>query len=1011
MKSKKTLLMIILTVVFCVAMGVMSVYAETEKWSKVDIAESYIYGETFVVPERTVTVGNSSVEALSVVTCPSGKVTQAKSLRLGDMGDYTVRYYAKIGSKQYAKEETFSVKGVGYKVKSTLSSVSYGKYSEFGADSEGLNVKLSNKDELEFTKLIDVDGLDRTNAIVKFFITPEQQGTADFDKLTFRLTDAADNSVYLDIEVNRSQFAGNGLGTSWVMAGGNGQDMVGEEAGKMIHVNDNVGTPVNGSFVAQDNSGSWSGPASNHSPDRYIIGLYYDSASNTVYTNSTKVSDLDDPNFYKDLWSGFSSGKARLSVRASGYSGATANFCLTEIFGMTASYLNANTFIDVDAPTVTLPIDRDNVPTAEVGRGYPVPAATAYDDYAGECETDIKVYYGYFSGSPVSVGVKGGSFVPDREGDYAIVYSAKDGFGNSASEVVIVKAVEKIADVKVTLPENLPTEIRLGSYLEFPAATATGGSGEINLETTVIYGGERIAAKKGFRPENAGEYTIEYTAVDYIGKKGTASFLVNATAGDKPVFIDGVTLPPVYISGGKYALPVLYANEYSSGRLNRILCDVKVSDANGVKTYRAGDEFAPTVNSSGDKIGITYIAGNAEYDTISVPVIIGKDGNSVLMSNYIYGEDIIADVRDDNGDLYSSGIAVTPKAGKKKAGWTFANAQVAEGVSFALTTIAGKSDFDKFGFTFVDYADGNRSVTITVEVKAREVVVTHGGNSYSLSSAVKNGGEIAVAYSGGRITVNCNDGESVASVPLKNYDNGEAFNGFPSSRVFFGVYSEGNPTGTKYLVTSVCGNALSYRNNDFNEPSFSVSGDYGGKWEINSVYTIRKGVCGDTFAPSSEVEFTVTAPDGSVVKDLNGKELKSVKPDEDYKILLSSYGKYKIAYAIKEVDWLGNSKPFNITVFVVDEEAPKIEFTSDGTTEATVGDVLIMPNFKVSDNVTAESDIKVSVYVINAQGKLIKLADGANSIKCAYSGKYSFVVCATDAEYNSSSIVWDVIVK
>ena len=183
MKSKKTLLMIILTAVFCVAMGVMSVYAETEKWSKVDIAESYVYGETFVVPERTVTVGNSSVEALSVVTCPSGKVTQAKSLRLGDMGDYIVRYYAKIGSKQYAKEETFSVKGVGYKVKSTLSSVSYGKYSEFGADSEGLNVKLSNKDELEFTKLIDVDGLDRTNAIVKFFITPEQQGTADFDNL------------------------------------------------------------------------------------------------------------------------------------------------------------------------------------------------------------------------------------------------------------------------------------------------------------------------------------------------------------------------------------------------------------------------------------------------------------------------------------------------------------------------------------------------------------------------------------------------------------------------------------------------------------------------------------------------------------------------------------------------------------------------------------------------------------------------------------------------------------
>ena len=122
-------------------------------------------------------------------------------------------------------------------------------------------------------------------------------------------------------------------------------------------------------------------------------------------------------------------------------------------------------------------------------------------------------------------------------------------------------------------------------------------------------------------------------------------------------------------------------------------------------------------------------------------------------------------------------------------------------------------------------------------------------------------------------------------------------------------------------------------------------------------------------------------------------------------------GKYKIAYTIKEVDWLGNAKQFNITIFVVDEEAPEIEFTSDGTKEAGVGDVIVMPDFKVSDNVTAASDVKVSVYVVNAQGKLIKLADGANSIRCAYSGKYSFVVCATDAEGNSSSLVWNVIVK
>lgn len=1006
--------MIIFAAVFCAALsvaGVISVYAEAEKWSNVDIADSYVYGETFVVPERTVTVGSSTATALTVVKTPDGKVTQAKTVRLGAMGDYVVRYYAKIGSKQYAKEESFSVNGVGYETKNSLSAVSYGKYSEYGADSDGLIVKLANKDELTFTKLIEVGGLNKTAALVRFFITPEQQGTADFNKLTFRLTDSADSSVYLDIEVNRSQFAGSGLGLSWVMAGGNGQDMVGEEAGKMIHVNDNVGTSVSGSFVAQDNSGTWNGPASNHSPDRYIIGLFYDFAEKAVFAGSKKVSVLDDPNFYADLWSGFPSGKARLSVRASGYSNATANFCLTEIFGMTASELKENTFADTDAPKVTVLSYRDNIPVAEVGRAYPIPEVSAYDDYAGVCETEIKVYYGYFSGSPLSVGVKGGAFVPDREGDYAIVYSAKDGFGNSAEEVLIVKAVAQTADVKIKLPENPVTEIELGTYVEFPVPTITGGSGEIKLETAVIFGGERTLAEKGFRPENAGEYTIEYTATDYIGKKAVASFKFTASAGDKPVFIDDVTLPSVYISGGKYTLPALYANDYTGGHLNRVLCDVKVKDASGEKTYRSGDDFTPAVNNNGDKIEITYFAGSAEYGTISVPVIIGKSDSSVLMSNYIYGEDVITSVRGEDGTLYPSGIAVSPKADKEKAGWIFANAQVADGAALALKTIAGKSDFDKLGFTFADYADGNRSVTIIAEVKARKVILTHGDGSYSVNSAIKNGGEISVSYSDGKVTVNCNEGEASVSVPLTVYDNGEAFEGFPSSRVFLGVYSEGDPANTKYFVTSVCDNALSYRNNDSNAPSFTVSGDYGGKWEINSVYTIKTGVCGDTFAPSSDVEFTVTAPDGSVVKDVNGKELKSVKPNEEYKILLSSYGKYKIAYTIKEVDWLGNAKQFNITVFVVDEEAPEIEFTSDGTKEAGVGDVIVMPDFKVSDNVTAASDVKVSVYVVNAQGKLIKLADGANSIRCAYSGKYSFVVCATDAEGNSSSLVWNVIVK
>ena len=61
----------------------------------------------------------------------------------------------------------------------------------------------------------------------------------------------------------------------------------------------------------------------------------------------------------------------------------------------------------------------------------------------------------------------------------------------------------------------------------------------------------------GFRPENEGEYTVEFTATDYIGKTKSATLNVSARRGDKPLFIDSVSLPPVYINGGRYVLAIL----------------------------------------------------------------------------------------------------------------------------------------------------------------------------------------------------------------------------------------------------------------------------------------------------------------------------------------------------------------------------------------------------------------------------------------------------------------------
>lgn len=1007
MKHKLTIFFILLCMAICSTAAFVVVSATSVTWSEVDIAEIYAYGEVFDVPERTLTVGSNTVKAFHTVTFPSGDAVREKSVNLRETGDYTVRYYANIGKDQYSSEESFTVQGFGYGVYSDESSVTYGRYTEFGADSTGLIVKLANGDKLTFTKLIDVASLTQSEALFRFFITPEHQGASDFNKLTLTLTDAVDSSKYLRIDVNRGQFSSGGVGVSWVMAGGNGQDMVGYEKGKKLHVNDDIGTALYISFVAQNNSGDgWSGPAFNVKPDLRYGTISFDYNSKIVYANSDIVSDLDSSDYYKDLWRGWSSDKARLTVSASGYSSATANFCITDVFGMSADELRDNNFIDDEAPVITVGSDYTEMPRAEADRAYLVPEATAYDDYAGSCEVTTEVVYGYHTEDPVSVTLLNGSFVPDRTGSYTIVYTAKDGFGNIAQKLLFVQAVKTVPEILITPPSVL-SSVELGTYVEIPEPIVNGGSGKINIETAVVFGGERTVINSGFRPETEGEYTIEFIATDYIGKTQSATLTIAAMRGEKPMFVDSVNLPPVYINGGKYILPELYANDYTSGSLKRTLCDVKVVDANGEKVYKAGSGYIPAVNNNGDFTQITYYSGSAVYPAFNVPVIIGRTDNTVHMSDYIYGKDITVATRDENNALYNTGLAVIPSVGD--SGWIFANALLKTEASVTVSTLAGKTNFGAFEFAFIDALNGKK-ITVTATIGSAKVTFTHGGESYVLGSSVKNGGKLKIVFGNEKINVLCNDSVAM-SVPLTVYDDGEVFDGFASDKIYIGVTTVENKTDSRYMVLSINETALSYRNQDNSAPSFTILGDYGGKQKVNSEYVIRRGICSDVFAPESSGTLSVTAPDGSVMKDKNGKDLKDVPIEEEYVITLTQYGKYTVSYVISEVNWVGNRNRPNITVTVPDEEAPVIEFTKVPSATAKLGDVIVMPKYIVTDNISSESEITVRAFVINAQGRFIELADGANAIKCENTGKYTFIVYATDAAGNSSSLRCEVNVR
>ena len=188
-------------------------------------------------------------------------------------------------------------------------------------------------------------------------------------------------------------------------------------------------------------------------------------------------------------------------------------------------------------------------------------------------------------------------------------------------------------------------------------------------------------------------------------------------------------------------------------------------------------------------------------------------------------------------------MSVAPCAGTDVAGWTFANPVLAEGATVDVRTISGKTNFDGFVFSLVDPENPTVAVSLKVAINSRRLGIEHAGNEYELDVSIKSDSNVRFAYAGGKFSVTAN--EKTLSVPVVYTDDGEKFDGFPTHKAFMGLSTTGNADGAKYMVMNVCDNALSFRNADNSAPSFSIVGDYGGKWAKGTTYVIRKGESGD----------------------------------------------------------------------------------------------------------------------------------------------------------------------
>ncbi len=891
---------------------------------------------------------------------------------------------SKIDGKKFVSDERFSVKqtlitlGEG-------SSVSYGKgrYS----DTDAFIVSVAKGETFYFNRAFDLSNLSKSEALLSFFIDPLTKGTFDAGSVYFVFTGAINSEEKLTIRVNNDS-GENGGGRAYIAAGGDNQSLTGVEiyAGSpIIHKGDEWGTPVWLSFDAQNNLIEGKPSKSDYS----VCSLNYDSDENALYAKKAcfgklgLIADFDDPSCFSDgLWEGFTGGKAFLSVYGDGFVNNTVDVCFASVRGFSQKDLEnrlGGELIDDEAPVLT--VKSEELPNARFGYYYAIPDAEAYDVYSGVCSVDTKVLYN----GKISVDIENGKFLADKKGFYSIVYASADDGGNIATNTVTVYVSEKENDIVITLGET-QTSAKCGDRVDIlPPENVSGGLGKLSYSVKVVKDGEETPVTDCFYPESTGEYTVEYTVVDYTGYEKTASYVLSVTTDGVPKLVEKVNFPEYILGGMTYTFGEHYADDYSTGTLVKKPISLEIKTADETKTYSAGEKYSVTPTVNGEIAEFVLRCGEHTLKTEEIAVIMPYTDGKLTVENYF--------VRTDGGYAVKKTQTGINFESAGSYSWTFAKDLVGDNFSAVVNGVKDGGNFDRLTFTLTDGEDEQVSVGVIFVrngenyycyAAGKRLELTHDFNDVSSS--------LRFGYEDGRVFIGGN------YVSVKNDENGKEFSGFPSGKNYFSMKVESDEETTINL-RKLCEYPFTRATRDLVAPQIVILDDYGGYYKPGDIYTVTPAVASDVLDVNVTLTVSVYGVNGEIVKSVDGVALKDADPSVAYKIRLGDYGQYEVKYKVAD----GNaSDEISYAVNVPDTTAPEFVFEKGFETAAKAGDVYVIPAFTVKDNLTAADKIEVYKYVINPDGRIIAI-DG-DGFRFSKAGEYVFCIAAYDEAFNGKTI-------
>lgn len=1012
-------------------------------WGTSTFKSSYDYGSTIFVPNLTATIVGEDVEVSPKILFPSKRMFKDNSAILDEVGTYSVIYETTYQGKGYSQKFNFKVQNSLFSI-GELSSAYYGK-PDNAAENNGLVFSLAEGEEILFNKPIDIHDFTSDDIIISGYIAPKNVGTYDFEKLLITFYDAENPDIWYRQHIRRRDMVSSGInqvGCSYYYGGANGQGTAGanvkEADPQSVNKNNEWGPmsklPFDGIYniVYYDNGETKEKLFADKPVDDYLFRLSMDMRGYEVYTTEWQrdrtgeyvagpqkvvkhfITDLDNPNFYSQMFYGFPSGKIKVGITADMYTSSKAQFVITDIAGLD---LTLKTYTDEVGPQITVEKKYgDNMPLAQVGYSYEVPYAYATDENTGESPVDVSVWFNYGSERQTQISLKNNRFPTNKVGWYTILYESCDKFYNYSNETLSVYCGSNIPELTINA-EPVTNEIYLGEHLVPAPYTVINNSGYFNTEIVIIDPeGEQHEVSEDFIVEMQGEWTVEYTVTDMIGRTATTSYSLNASISSLPVVSDSPlsALPQAFISGGVYSIPectgALYYDDYDCEYVD---CQFMV---------KLGEEFeevdeiyeVPSYLGSGLIAKCIYeFEGDTIFET-EIPYVDGirydesSDENPIKINlqNYFIGDDFVF-TRDQVGE--NTGIEAKVKTEMEKASFFYANPVLADKFALSLSFNKLTNNYSGIEIKLSDSNNKENSVTAVIALGDFESTMSVDGYSSKIPLGKSSDSIFNISYSSSIISFG---NDSRYTLLVNHNDAGKDFEGFTSNKVYVEVSLLDASTDSKINVIKI-NNQYTYKSEeDIDEtvPEYVFVGTKGGTYSQGSSFSSPIMIIQDVIAPNVDCSLDIFGPGGVLGIGLD--------PSETHDIYLETLGNYRLVYYGSEYyanddfsEDYANLLELTILAYSIDDIPPVISLDSEMVNSAKINDVVEISSFTVTDNNSEETNIKKYRQIIGPNGLIYSISDSINQLKITMKGIYVIRYCAQDEYGNLSILSHEIIVE